>query len=99
MATGKEIVRMMTCGYWEDEIKTMKEFCWAKILDEEGKPISLNKAENKKYCQAMILFKRLTNNETRIIACFLQNIASTNSENMTKDYFTYYGKFNLILIH
>ena len=98
MATGKELVRMMTCGNWNDTIKTMPEFCHAQILDQHGKVITKKQAENSVFCHTKILFKGITEREASLIALILRSIASTPGETMCMEIFNYYGNFYEIVI-
>ena len=98
MATGKELVRLVTCGFWKDEIENLGNLCGYSIFDKNGKRISLKTAELKSFCHIHILFKGLTTKEAKILSCFLNNIASTSSEQMCRTSLRFYSGFDLIII-
>jgi len=90
MATGAELVRMMICGVWEEQIKNRKDFCSAQIYNQEGKPISLKKAKKEYFCMAEIIFKKCPEGELKLLETILRMVASTRSEQMCSYTFDYY---------
>ena len=97
MATGKELVRMMTCGIWEQFVKSRKDYCSAQIFDNRGKPISLKKAKKETFCHARILFKGCPEDSLKILAAYLKTIASTRSESMCQNTFKCYGFQEIVI--
>ena len=97
MATGKELVRMITCGIWKEFIEKRKDYCSVQIFNDKGKSISLKEAKKGISCHAKILFKKCPEDSLNLIAEFLRNIASTRCESMCKNTFEYYGFQEVII--
>ncbi len=97
MSTGKELVRMMSCGIWDENVKSHKCFCSAQIYNDKGKPISLEKAKTQVFCHARVLVKDLDDDALHLLGVLLQMVASTSGESMGVNIFTFYGFQEIII--
>ncbi len=82
---------------WIEFVKSKDYFRSAQIFDEEGKPITLKKAEKLYFCHTRILFKGVPEGELKVLAHFLNYIASTPSEHMSVDIRNFYGFQEVII--
>jgi len=98
MASGKELVRLMTCGIWKEYVSSKPYFCFAQIYDKNGKPISLKKAKNEYFCHARILFKgALPEEYIELLAEMLRMVASRPGESMCSYVFDCYNFIEIVI--
>ncbi len=98
MATGRELVRMVTCQAFDECVGSKDYFVSANLYNEQGKLITLRTAKEKSFCHARILLKSCNTEVAEILGHMLRMIASTPGESMNQNVFEYYG-FTEILIH
>ena len=92
MATGKELVRLLTCGYWDDFVSKKYNICSTIIFDNNGKVITLDKAKTQTFCQLRIIIKEeMGEREQTLLGNFLKMIADTSGESMGIDINETYG--------
>ena len=97
MSSGKELARMVDCGYWKQHIKSRKDFCSVQIFDTNGKPITSKQAKEKYFCHARILFKSDNMGEIKLLGVILKMIADTSSESMGMNINENYGFQEVII--
>ena len=85
MATGKELVRLVTCGYWDELIRSRKDFKAYAIYDKDGKRINHQQANEKTFCSIRIMFKDCPKKEFKLLCVIMKMIADTSSESMYLD--------------
>ena len=82
MATGKELTRLVCCGYWDEVIKKRKDYKSFQIYDSEKRTITPQQAIHKTFCSIRIMFKDCPVKELKLLCIILKLIADTPSESM-----------------
>ena len=84
MGTGKELARLVSCKAWKNHLKGKDYLCWWQIFDDAGTPISPTKAKDLVFCHIRILLNRqkVEAETVKVLAAYLNSIASTRSEFM-----------------
>ena len=99
MATGKELVRMMTCSIWTKFVMTKVYFVNAVIYDRDGNIITLEKATRECFCKVKILIlkKYVSKGYVELLGAMLRLVASTSSESMALEIKEYPKTYEIII--
>lgn len=97
MATGKELVRAMTCSIWKDFVKP--KITYAQIFNRKGFPISLKQAEKELFCHLRILIEdeKCDEEYIKLLTAMIRLVASTSSESMCSNINENYGFYEVII--
>lgn len=104
MATGKELVRLVTCPLWKETFEDM--ITWYQIFDNDGNPISLLEARSSTSCHLRVILRKniIQNVEEKsqklfinLTKDFMKAVASTASEHMTGNVNEDYGFTEIVI--
>lgn len=99
MATGKELVRMVTCNVYKKYVESKEYFVSLQIIDNNGNVVTLQQASKLCFCHARILInsKNLSDDYVELLGTMLKIIASTSSEFMSLNIHKCYNYSEIII--
>ena len=56
MGSGKNIYRLVSCGYWAQYVEKDENFCSYRILDNDGNVVTKEQVKDLTFCHLQLVF-------------------------------------------
>jgi hypothetical protein len=94
VASGKELNRTVSCGFWKEEIESFPGYRGFSLHGADGRRVE---EASGGFCHLRVLFKDVSESEAKLLAALLVMVASNAGERMDSYVFNAYGFTEIVI--